>query len=105
MRFNNLKQSFIILVVFLLLSNISFAQQDAQSKEAIEYLKSTIEYSNKLLVSSNLQIVTSSDIIEAELFIYTGDQYNNELIFLNWFLKIDNKLIPFQSVNDLLASP
>ncbi len=105
MKFNNFKQNFIILVVILLLSNMSFAQQDAQSKEAIEYLKSTIEYSNKLLARSNSQIVTGSDIIEAELFIYTGDQYNNALIFLNWFLKIDNKLIPFQSVNDLLASP
>ena len=93
-----------MLFAFLLITSISFAQNNAEQTKINNYLESTIKYNNKIIISGNAQKVLVSDIIESNLTFSTGDKYSYTTIQEQYFIKSGNKLIPFRFKSDMLIS-
>ena len=94
----------LILSITLLLSVASFSQNNTEQTKIKDYLKSTILNKSELLVSSASQNVTASDIYQSELLFSTSHHDGHNILQIQYFIKIGNKLIAFKNQNDLLAS-
>jgi hypothetical protein len=93
-----------ILIILLFIGLPGFSQSETEQTKIINYLKSTIEYSNELILTNTSQKVLASDIIQSKLTFSTGDRYSHEILQEQYFIKSNNKLIPFRYSDDLLAS-
>ncbi|WP_111707213.1 hypothetical protein [Lutibacter citreus] len=94
-----------ILISILAFINIAaFSQNNVEQTKIKDYLESTIQNKNTLLISKISQNVVASDIIKSSLTINTGDKYNNNTIQELYFIKTDNKLTSFKNLSELLAS-
>jgi len=98
------KTKVVMLFAFLFVSGIGFAQKTTEQTKIENYLKSTIEYGNKLIVSNSSQNVLASDIFESKLTFNTGDKYNNVSIEERYFFKTGDKFTPFKYKSDILSS-
>ena len=94
-----------ILISILAFINLTaFGQNNVEQTKIKDYLKSTIQNKNTLLISNISQNIVASDIIKSSLTINTGDKYNNNTIQELYFIKTDNKLTSFKNLSELLAS-
>lgn len=92
-------------ILFLLISFAAVSQANKETESINEYLKSTVKYSNKLIVNSSVQSVIKSNILEAGLSVNIGDKYNDAHILSSYFIDIDDKLVPFGSISEILSAP
>ena len=104
MENRNLIKNIALLLMFLFLTGVGFAQDETESKNVIKYLESKVKYSNKLIVKNSVQTVIQSDILEADLSVNIGDPYNDALIIHSYFIKVENDLIPFESRSKVITS-
>jgi len=94
-----------MLFTLLIVTNFSFAQDKAETEKITKYLESTIEYRHWLIVSHTWpQKVLALDIIESELTFNPGKEKTTIIIQEQYFIKSDNKLIPYKTLNDMLSS-
>ena len=93
----------IILFAFLTGTSFSFAQDISETEKIIKYLESTIEYSDKIIVSNTAQEVAALDIIKNRLVFETGENYGS-VLREQYFINSDNKLTPFKTATDILSS-
>ena len=93
----------IILFAFLTGTSFSFAQDISETEKIIKYLESTIEYSDKIIVSNTAQEVAALDIIKNRLVFETGENYGS-ILREQYFINSDNKLTPFKTATDILSS-
>lgn len=90
--------------ILTFISVASFSQNNTEQTKIKDYLKSTILNKSELLVSSASQNVTASDIYQSELLFSTSHHDGHNILQIQYFIKIGNKLIAFKNQNDLLAS-
>ena len=103
MKNKNLLSQIVILFAFLLATSSSFAQNDTEQTKIKDYLESTIQYKDELVLSGASQKVVASDIFESNL-TYSTDSNGYATLLTQYFIKTGKKLTPFRSVNDLLTS-
>jgi len=94
----------IILSIALFISVTAFAQNNVEQAKIKKYLESTIQHTNKIIISNTSQQVLAADIIESSLTFNTGDKYSFNTIKEQYFIKSANKLTAFSYTNDMLAS-
>lgn len=95
----------ILFLVTVLCFQACKAQNNVQSalpetEKITKYLENTIEYSHLLMAS---QKVLAIDIIKTGLTI-SFDKRSDEILQEQYFIKSDNKLTPYKTLNDMLSS-
>ena len=90
--------------IALVISASVFSQNQTEQTKIKDYLDSTLQNKNTLLISNALQNVTASDIYQSELLFSTSYQDGHNILQLQYFIKTADKLIAFKDRNDLLAS-
>jgi len=94
----------IMLFALLTVTSFSFAQDKAETERIIKYLESTIEYNGKLIISSRLQKILASDIIESSLTFSNDQSGSYNVIQEQYFIRSGNQLTPYKTLNDMLSS-
>ena len=90
--------------VALLLCVTVFGQNQKEQTKIKDYLESTVQNKNIVLISSTSQNVTAADIYQSELTFSTGKYDGYDILKLQYFLKAGKELKVFSDRNDLLAS-
>lgn len=94
----------ILTFIALIISISVHSQNNAEQTKIKNYLESTLLNKNTLLVNNASQNVTASDIYQNELHFSTSHQDGHNILQLQYFIKIDNKLTAYRDRNDMLAS-
>lgn len=94
----------LLVSIALVFSVAAFSQNNTEQKNIKDYLESTILNKNELLISENSQNVSAADIYQSELLFSNRHRDGHNILRLEYFIKIDDKLTPFRDKNNLLAS-
>jgi len=93
----------IVLSSLLAISTFSFGQNNVEVEKITKYLESTIDYKDWLMVSSTAQNIVAVDILESRLSFNVG-QKSSSILQEQYFIKSDNKLTPYKTLNDMFSS-
>lgn len=91
--------------LIVLISISAFSQTNKETESINEYLKSTVIYTHKRIISNASQNVLAHDIIESELTFNTGDEGSYTTIKSQYYMKSGKKFISFPYESEMLASP
>ncbi|UMB52692.1 hypothetical protein MKD41_10125 [Lutibacter sp. A64] len=94
----------LLIAISLLISIVSFSQNNTEQTKIKDYLESTILNKNTLLISSTSQNVMAADIIESQLNFSTNHHDGYDILRTEYFIKTRDQLMPFRDRIDLLAS-